>query len=225
MQETNLLKKSNAILPDPYADSVVLDLSAYSGSVVDAKGHTLANTNVVASATQKKWGPYSMWFNANAWLQIGNNANSDFWLQADFCIETWIYLVARTTQYPCYFNNYNVWPNANALGLFAGHQQRPTDYTTALTGTFPAAESTQALIFGAWSHLATVRSGSTITTYINGAFASSCSSSAALYGTKTYITIGNSADTMSNGMLNAYVERYRITNVARYTAPFTPQRF
>jgi hypothetical protein len=46
-----------------------------------------------------------------------------------------------------------------------------------------------------------------------------------LYGTKDKITIGDSADTMSNAYLNAYIERYRITTVARYQSTFTPQRF
>lgn len=226
MQESMMMNKSNVIQPDPYAASVIMDLSAYSGAIVDAKGNVMTNTNVQVVNTQKKWGPYSMYFNGTGYLQTPNSAGN-LWLPGNFTIEAWLYLNARITQYPCLYNNYSSWPNANALGVFLGHQQRPTTYSIAAVGTFPSSECATALLTGQWCHYAVVRNSGGITAWLNGQsiMTTTFNTTASLFGTKDKITIGDSADTMSNAQLNAYIERYRITNVARYTAPFTPQRF
>lgn len=220
------MNKSSVILPDPYAASVIMDLSAYSGSIVDAKGNVLTNTNVQVSTAQRKWGPYSMYFNGTGYLQTPNTSGS-LWLPGNFTIEAWMYLGARITTYPCLYSNYSSWPNAGALSIFMGHQQRSTTYSMGIAGTFPASECGTTLLTGTWCHFAAVRNGTGITAWLNGQsiMTTTFNTSANLFGTKDKVTIGSSADTIGSAQLNAYVERFRITTVARYTAAFTPQRF
>ena len=78
------------------------------------------------------------------------------------------------------------------------------------------------LVANTWSHVATSRSGSTITNYINGASVgtSTYSGSGTYYSTSTF-RVGT--DRLTTNFINGSIDDLRITKgIARYTANFTP---
>ena len=85
-------------------------------------------------------------------------------------------------------------------------------------GAWPVS-SGSALNTNTWSHVAVCRSGSTINLYINGVLG-------VLAGSATYT--GNFSDGLckigsgSHGAFNGFIDEFRITKFARYTANFTP---
>lgn len=226
MQEANLFRKPTASFPtDPLAASVILDISARSGSIVDAKGRVLTNTNVGIDTTQMKYGP-SMSFTGHSYLQMPNT-DGKLWFSSGFCIDMWIYLISKTASYPSVFGNYDTWPNPNGLQWFMTHSGVPsTGYLVAAASTFPALTSPGAVIYGAWTHIALERSGTTLTQYINGVRSGVASGQQYTFqGSMTKVTIGSPQDALSGGGINGFIDRYRVTNVVRYGGEFTPGKF
>lgn len=220
-------KNSGSGFPtDPYAANIILDISARSGSIVDAKGHSLTNTNVVINNTTMKYGP-SMAFGGSSYFKIPNT-DGTLWLPGDFTIDMWIYLVSKTASYPSVFGNYDTWPQANGMQLFMTHSGASTSaFVAALAGTFPTMTSSVNVTYGNWFHYAVTRASGTMRNYINGVYVGTATTSVSLFGSKTNIYIGAPSDGPTGGGINGYIDRYRITSVARYTGTttFTPPKF
>jgi hypothetical protein len=141
----------------------------------------------------------------------------------DFTVEAYIYPVSRVNLFPTIWGNYNVY-TAGALGIFAGHNGGTTSkYQVAINGaSFPTIQSTDAIIYNQWSHVAVVRSGTTITLYINGVANGTYTTSATLNGANS-AWIGSSGDELINGCFNGYISNSRVVKgTAIYTAAFTP---
>ena len=141
----------------------------------------------------------------------------------DFTIECWSYLNARVTNFPCIWGNYSSF-GAGSLALFAGHNSgTTTKYNVALNGTFPAIQSTDSIIYNQWTHLALVRSGTTVTLYVNGVANGTTTSSATLNGTSGICYIGSTGDDVANGYIQGYLSNLRVVvGTAVYTSAFTP---
>jgi hypothetical protein len=141
----------------------------------------------------------------------------------DFTIECWSYLISKVSLYPVIWGNYTSF-GAGSLAIFAGHDAANTSkYNIAINGTFPAIQSTASIIYNQWTHIALVRSGSTITLYVNGVANGTATSSATLNGTSGTTYIGTAGDAISNGYLNGYLTDSRVlVGTALYTTAFTP---
>jgi hypothetical protein len=141
----------------------------------------------------------------------------------DFTIECWSYLISKVSLYPVIWGNYTSF-GAGSLAIFAGHDAANTSkYNIAINGTFPAIQSTASIIYNQWTHIALVRSGSTITLYVNGVANGTATSSATLNGTSGTTYIGTAGDAISNGYLNGYLTDSRVlVGTALYTSAFTP---
>ncbi|MCD8270347.1 MAG: LamG domain-containing protein, partial [Parabacteroides sp.] len=81
-------------------------------------------------------------------------------------------------------------------------------------------ESTQLAPINSWSHLAIVRYNNKINGYINGYLHLSVSSS--YFYNNGYYCIGRQSQSNVEYLNKAYVDYYRISNIARYTSSFTP---
>jgi hypothetical protein len=74
---------------------------------------------------------------------------------------------------------------------------------------------------GVWTHLAFVRSGSTMTLYVNGVSAGSAACSTSFTNATSRPVFGTAYD-LGSGAYNGYMDEIRISNVARWTTGFTP---
>ena len=199
-------------------------LSGINASIIDntmnSSLSTIGNTSI--STTQSKWGGSSVYFDGSGDYLIVPTSSAMQFGTGDFTIECWVYLTAKPTTQPAIFCNYNSFA-AGSISLFAGHSSSSTtQYQVAINGVFPAIQSTSTIVYNVWTHLAVVRSGSTITLYINGVADGTANSAASLNGVGSNWSIGTMLDFIADGYINGYVDDFRITKgVARYTSNFS----
>jgi hypothetical protein len=144
-------------------------------------------------------------------------------LPGDFTIETWVYLNSRVTSFPCIVANYSTYTTNGGFALFAGHNFNTTKYTVSFNGSFPVLTSSSSIVYGAWTHLAVVRSGSTLTLYVNGTSEATATNSATVTGTGDNWWIATSGDSTASSYINGYVSNLRVVKgTAVYTSNFTP---
>jgi hypothetical protein len=165
----------------------------------------------------------SGFFNGNSGTYLTAPSTSGQLGAGDFTVECWSYPISRISLYPCFWSNYTSF-GTGSIAIFAGHgSSSATKYQVAISGTFPAIESTASIIYNQWTHIALVRSGSTITLYINGVANGTFTSSATMNGTSGISYIGSTGDDLVGAYLNGYLSNQRVVvGTAVYTSAFTP---
>jgi hypothetical protein len=183
--------------------------------------------NAQISTTQSKFGGSSISFDGTGdWLASPANVGLHS-LQGDFTIEFWIYPNTLNT-----FNDIVATANSFAF-LGAGKSGWIVYYANSGTQIRFAYQSSSSWVFdtgfgsatslstGTWTHIAIVRSGSTISCYKNGtASSTTITNNTNLVSTDFGVYVGAGAGNQSN-ISNAYIDDLRITKFARYTANFT----
>lgn len=200
---TSLLTLQNN---QPINNNVFVDKSGFNNVV-----------NRFGNPTQGTFSPYGdNWSNyfdgAGHFLSVAGN--SAFSFPGDFTMEFWVYLLTNSNTSPSYVLMSLAGSTFFALNMQAG------SYVSAFLNTgSPALTSTDVVpVQNAWSHIALVRSGSTVKLYVNGVASSSTATNSS--------TLGSSTDTLniSNGNCPAsYISNFRIVKgTAVYTTNFTP---
>lgn len=164
----------------------------------------------------------SMYFDGSGdYLTVPYAGNMQY--AGNFTIECWVFPIARVSTYPCIVNNYSTYTTNGGFAVFAGHNSANTaKYQVAFNGSFPVIQSTSDITYNAWSHIALVRSGSTITLYVNGVSNGTATSSATVTGTANSWWVATAGDVVSGGEFNGYISSLRASPSAVYTAAFTP---
>jgi hypothetical protein len=169
--------------------------------------------NAQISTAQSKFGGSSALFDGTGdYLSIADTA--DFGFTADFTIEFW---VRGTTlnEYNVLYSNFNFafsglyfayWHNATKFSIFINGSERVSASTTLSTNT--------------WYHISLVRSGSTVTVYRDGTSIGTGTYSGTV-ATPVITAIGINTDGFQHGW-TGYIDEIRVSNIARYTASFTP---
>ena len=218
---------SNLQLFDPNFANVELLLhgngSNESTTFTDSSTNNLSsptrNGDVQINTSIKKFGTGSIKFDGNGdYLNYGNQSVIDL-LSGDFTIEFWIYKntsvaymtvcgdfrVSSTNTYQILFD-----VNGTKIAWFNGATNAFT-----LTATNTISNTT-------WTHIAFVRSGTTLTVYLDGVSNGSATLSTNYNSTENYF-IGHTPELLTQRYLDAYLDDFRITvGTARYTADFTP---
>lgn len=144
-------------------------------------------------------------------------------LPGDFTIEAWVYLNSRVTSFPCIVANYSTYAANGGFAIFAGHNFNATKYTVSFNGSYPVLTSSSSIVYGSWTHVAVVRSGSTLTLYINGVAEATATNSATVTGTGDNWWIATSGDSTASSYINGSISNLRIVKgTAVYTSAFTP---
>ena len=169
------------------------------------------------NTTQGTFSPYG----AN-WSNFFNGTDSWFTFtgtttgSGNFTIESWIFLPVLKDA-DVIFDNRASTSSANGLAFALTITGAPYVYTNnAVLFT-----STQLVSLGTWTHVALVRSGSTLTIYVNGVSGGTASSSANFSDTNN--GIGVAPTFTSTTKFNGYISNLRVVNgTAVYTSAFTP---
>jgi len=134
-------------------------------------------------------------------------------LTGDYTLEAWIYpTVQSSSGYSITFSNA---PSANQVLYYYTDGRIGCYFNSGANGI----SSTGKLAMNAWSHIAVVRSGSTVKIYVNGVDVGiSITDSATLVAG----TIGGYADGASGYNVWGYLSNVRIGTTAVYTSNFTP---
>lgn len=208
---------------DPFFGNVSLllhmDGSNNSTTFTDSSSNGLtvtANGDAKISTVQSKFGGSSCLLDGNSdWLSVSSNAAMSLG-SGDFTVETFLYLNAVSANQSIIDtiaiggsgarNTGFIWfiTTGNKLTLFSG-------------GAFRG-ESVASLSSGQWYHLALVRSSGVFSYFIDGAKDATTFTLTTNF-TDSQAQIGRAGDTTY--WLNGYLDEFRITKAARYTANFT----
>lgn len=192
--------------------NTVLLLSGTNAGIFDQtdKINLVTYGNTAVTSSLAKLGSGSMYFDGSSYMTAPASAIN--LLPGDFTVEAWVNITTSGTNGPI------MTIGSETTGRFIcgfsssrGLQVDLYGTTVALGGSYPLVT---------WTHVAYVRSGTTITGYINGISIGTTTSITGILGNTTGgITIGRDN---SSTYFNGYIDELRVSRYARYTSNFTP---
>jgi hypothetical protein len=187
-----------------------------SSTPADEIGNVLTNTGVTMDTGRQKFGVGSGYFNGSSFISIPGVDKLQFGAN-DFTIDWWEY---RTVTPPSSTGVFFAGNTAGGTGLWVGAQGNYL-YLSSTAGSWNivSGKTMGGVTLNTWQHLALVRSGSTFYIFRNGVLQGTVTSALALV-TATVMNIGKySSATVCD---NVYLDEFRISSIARWTANFTP---
>ena len=139
----------------------------------------------------------------------------------DFTIECWFYATDASLDRGIWETRTDGYPNhSDGLSL-----TRITETTFRVFGTSQLIASSATTITNNWNHLAVVRNSGTLEFFVNGVSQGTASNSTNMNSSQP-IAIGSGRYTTSNSTpthaVKGYIQDFRVSSIARYTANFTP---
>ena len=171
------------------------------------------------NTTQGSYSPYgSLWSNysnGSGYLSAPSDAVFAFGTN-DFTVECWIFLTS-TTSAP--YNN----PRAFNVGGFNLYSDGANSGKWAVYfGASNIITTTAALTLNQWTHLALVRSGTSLVLYINGVSAGSTTNSSNISAAAAYFLTSGSSDIATGYLSNARIVKGVAVYTGTFTVPTTP---
>ena len=182
-------------------------LNFTNGGIVDATGknnlETVANAQV--STVQAKWPPGSMAFNGASGTYLNVAVTTVPLGSGDFVVEGWVYLNASKAQGIFDTRTTNTSTTGIALYLTSGNAWQMVLNNAGVNFGGSITNSV-------WTHVAVVRTGSTVYLYVAGSLVNSSALSNNLTDTTFLLgTLRDNADATTTWKLNGYVDDFRIT--------------
>lgn len=212
----------------PVPDVNVVSLLHFDGAnagttFTDESGKTWTPTgNAQTSTAQKKFGTTSGLFDGTGdYLTTPNNAAFNFG-SADFTIDFWAYLNATSS----YLLNKGGLQTSSQFGWEVYFFNGIPNFAWSTTGANRVGPVTAGILgTGAWGHIAVVNSSGNLTVYLNGV-AGTPSAIGTIFNDGLSLYLGNNVrDPAFLTQYNGYIDELRISNVARWTANFTPPAY
>ena len=196
---------------------------AQNNTFLDSGPNTFSITRN-GNTTQGSFSPYgsgwSNYFNGSSTTPLNFPDNNGFTFDADFTIEAWVFL-SSTSAFQIVTSKWDVggqeWILAvDANGVAEFHWAPYSEGGPAIESSSGAVTANQ------WTHLAAVRSGSTITLYVNGTSVGTRTNGTAGTNRATLVTVGY-LQYLGGDRMTGYVSNLRIVKgTAVYTSAFTP---
>lgn len=194
--------------------------------LTDEAGKTLImNGGIARSATQKKFGSYSMYFDgSDDYITFTSQNSQDFQFgSGDFTIDFWMH--------PTSYNKgdtVSLSLNTDTYAAIRIHHDavwlRPQLLmsTTGTSWDINATSTDSVIPINSWSHIAVTRKNTTVCMFVNGALYWSGSLTGSLMFTGNNV-IGSILYTGQPFYYTGYLDEIRISNgIARWTSNFTP---
>jgi hypothetical protein len=211
----------------PADDKFTVTLFHFDRSLTDETGRLWSNGgNITTSTSQSKFNGSSLFVNGVQYLS-SNDDSLCRTFTSDFTIDFWMSLTAFNTNgiIPIFIGKIGGGPytqilqasvSATSIGVSSGNGSA---FQISASGTV-------SISTGVWYHIAFVRSGASFTCYLNGSsiFTATYAGTLAFYPNgNTAVYIGSSlAATGSQYGFGGYIDEFRISSIARWTANFTP---
>lgn len=222
---------ASSVATDPYFNQVSLLLhgngvnAAQNNTFIDSSVNnlTVTRTGAVTQGTLSQFsqpdGRWSNYFNGSSRFQMGTT--SSFRFAGNFTVEAWVYRIGTTQQFVAGYWTAGV---ATQCSWAFGHNNGFAYFAWGIGATNLAIQgTTQPIPLNQWTHIAAVRSGTTVTMYVNGrADATTGTASGTLNTPAASLYIGALNPTDGLGWFG-FISNLRIVNgTAVYTANFTP---
>ncbi len=161
-------------------------------------------------------------FSGNPYSYITTNGiDSDFTFTGDFTVEGWYYPITTATGTRTLFSLGYIYPGYPAFAAAYWFSLSGTSVISQRYG-YSAVTYTGTVNYNTWTHIAVVRSGSTVSVYINGTASATTDTQAGTLG-NYYLFIGAKSES-AVGITNRFdgnMSNFRIVNSAVYTGNFT----
>ena len=200
---------------------------AYVQSLLHGDGTNGADNNTILDSSSSAWSltrdgqttqgtftPYgSLWSNyfEGGTTYMTGPSSSAFALTGDFTVEAWVF-VGDNSYNSIFCNSASTGTNTIWFGLYL---EKAAIYSVP-TGVISTSAS---IPLNTWTHIAYVRSGSTIKIYVNGTSSVTASNSSSFGSTDCLIGDGT---VFSAPTFLGYMSNFRIVKSAVYTSNFTP---
>jgi hypothetical protein len=186
------------------------------------RGHfgTVTGAGAVLSATQSKFGGYSVSISGASQVTVAGGPDFNWGTTSDFTYEFWLYQNSGMTT-ASYSSTWGNWTTDGNLGEENGSGQLYIYYDGS-SGSFT---DSYTRVAGVWQHWAWVRSGGAtgvMTVFVDGVQQGTALSVSGTVGGNSNWAIGNFGGQNPYYMTNGYIDEFRVSNIARYTANFTP---
>jgi hypothetical protein len=199
----------------------------------DASDNNFA-VSVLGDTRPNNFGPYtpgyySNFFDGNGdYLSIANNSSINLSTGApDFTIESWVYWTGVNTSF--LICNKDGISQGGSYPSYSLQLSAATNKLIAFIGagngvvTIQSITSSEVFPVNQWTHIALVRSGSTLTLYQDGVNVASNTITITMVDGAKPLLVGYQANQTSTGYFNGYLSNFRIVKgTAVYTADFTP---
>ena len=185
--------------------------------------------NAQISTTQSKFGGSSMYFDGDGdYLSLPPRQTLALG-SGDWTVEAWVYLTAAPVEFTALFCSWNYY-TSGYNGNFIGRVSTSNLWTSFNgQGDQIAINGTYTWTLNAWTHIAWVRFGNTVTVYRNGLSIGTVTDTKNLSDSANGLIIGvnRTNGTIGGGSptqyITGYVNDFRATpGIARYTSNFTP---
>jgi hypothetical protein len=192
--------------------------------------YTFTGPNIRSGNVQSKFGTGSLFFTGGyqyAFIGPGNNSTHPPLLPTigDYTVEFWVYATAADTTLMCLNTTLSVFAacrlqvNANgSVSLLV---------STSVSNVINIATGAGSFAYNTWQHIAVVRNGGTHTVYVNGTAGASSTTIAASTAVQAGVEsvlgcIDNRNNSDFASFFQGYIDDFRTSRFARYTANFTP---
>lgn len=202
-------------LPPVYDKNTILML--HGQDLTDSSQYSVPITNqgVQVSSEYSKFGGKSLYFNGSAMMQAVSD-RLDL-RSTDFTVDWWEFT-------PTYISRSGLWcfGDSDTYGLLSGYvYDGLTSFISSNGESWDIANilKTGSTLPNQWVHRAIVRNGNKILFFENGTMVSSVETSLSLYQNRNCISFGRC---WHNIYAKAYIDEFRVSNVARWVENFTP---
>ena len=220
--------KSYNFYADPYASNVSLHLKmdGANGSTTftDSSPNALAVTavgNAQISTTQSKYNGSAGYFDGTGDYLSIPDSSAPVLGSSDWTIEAWIYISAAKS-FNCIYAKRQPGGYGFGLQIDGANTLSISASTNGSSWALPGSSLGSGYVAGAWTHVAVVRSGNTITGYKNGVSTGTQTLSGTIWPSTGYVAAvasGLAGDTSQD--FNGYIDNLKISSFARYTSNFT----
>jgi len=191
-------------------------LNMADGQAIDSAAQnnlTFVDDSIISTA-QKKIGTSSLYVDGNG--DYVTFPNTPFGT-GDFTVECWVRCLGTTY-------DKGIWDNHTASGSADGLTlTRISEQQFRLFGTGELIRSGNFTITNTWVNVTVVRSSGTLNLFVNGVSQGTTSFATNLNSSSVFVIGGGRySGGPQTGSLNAYIDEFRISDIARYTSNFTP---
>jgi hypothetical protein len=224
----------------PIIDAATLSLMKFDGAIgasgigltfPDYVKPTRVWTNRVAAGTLSNFSKFgTAWFANGGAFANGPASDPDYNCSGDFTIDFWAATTSIsgsiTGPFVCKTTatsgvgasaSYNFWQGGAGLGLYMSSNGTTNDIANGVVIT------SAGIAASTYFHVALVRSGNTYYVFFNGALTNSWSSTLSPFASSAPPQVGQAfGGDGAAYYLNCWIDELRFSNVARWTASFTP---